>query len=540
VEKLPLTLFNDLYKEKQIFNPIEDNIVKIYVCGPTVYDSPHIGHARSAIAFDTLRRYLLFKKYKVIYVSNYTDVDDKMIDRANELGISISELAEKYIKEYEEVMAKLNVIPPDFKPRATQTIDDMIKFISKIIENGYAYVSNGSVYFDVQKYNEYHSLFMRKTLEKKINSENDATDGEESIITQSSIDQSILEEKRSEYDFALWKKAKPNESSWDSPWGKGRPGWHIECSTMAYKLLGKEIDIHGGGRDLIFPHHTNEIAQTYAAFGTKLARFWVHNGFVNINNEKMSKSLKNFFTVKEVLEEFDGNSIRFFLNSLKYRNPINYSVESIKEAKKNLQKIIDFYNTIKYLKTSALKNTETAEEEIQTGISNLDNLNNLNNKIDEYYNKFIMALDNDLNTTDALGEIYQLIRCVNSYIFEKKNKIDEKTKNKILKFVIDFGNIFGLIIDKQKQQLQGFGILGSSEQDKMNLTLESNLQSIIDSKDNMISSLVDLILDIRNELRRRKNYELSDKIRDSLNELGIIVNDSKNESIWKFKEDKAD
>jgi len=511
-----LKLYNDLNKEKEEFRPIENNIVKIYVCGPTVYDSPHIGHARAAVFFDLLRRYLLFKGYKVIFVSNYTDIDDKIINKANELGISISKLTEKYIKEYEDAMKKLNVLTPSHKPKATETINEIIEIISKIVEKGYAYVSNGSVYFDVSKYEKYYKLFRKEVI-------NYQSSESLNYVEQSEEEKLINNEKRSKNDFVLWKKYKKNEPYWDSPWSKGRPGWHIECTAMIYKWLGSLIDIHGGGEDLTFPHHVNEIAQSYAAFGTELARFWIHNGFVNINNEKMSKSLKNYITINEILKDYEANVLRFLLLSTSYRSPINFSIQLINETKVNLTKIIEFYKSIKYI--NVLDNiSETENEENK----------NLITIINQYYDNFLNQLDDNLNTPEAVLEIYKLINFVNQFIFEKKNKLNKFSKEKILKFILDFGNIFGLIIDEEYQKFNEFYNIEDINNSNIKNILEQ-LYSFLDSKNKLISNLIELILTIRTELRKQKNYELSDKIRDSLTKIGIEISDTQKESFWKIK-----
>ncbi|MBD3350927.1 MAG: cysteine--tRNA ligase [Candidatus Lokiarchaeota archaeon] len=503
-----LKLYNNLAKKKQEFKPINENKVLIYVCGPTVYDSPHIGHARAAVSFDILRRYFLFNGFDVKFVSNYTDIDDKMINRSNELGISIKKLAKKYIDEYEDVMLKLNVIPPDVKPLATETIAAMLDFIKIIKDNGYAYVSNDSVYYDVTKYKEYYTLFMRKPpKENKKSCVYEPLDEENTIGDQDSV--LADSDKRCKDDFVLWKKSKEGEPSWKSPYGNGRPGWHIECSTMAYKHLDKLIDIHGGGKDLIFPHHTNEIAQTYAAFGTKLARFWVHNGFVNIDNEKMSKSLNNFFTVNDVLKSYDGVVIRFFLSSVNYRTPINYSTDSLEEAKTALEKIKEFYKTIKPFKNAEMENDHKVE---------------MMKSIQKLKIEFISSMDDDLNTSKALAQIYQLIKMVNKHIFEFERNIDEEIKKMILNFIIDFANIFGILIDREIQEL---GVYGKQI---------DGMDELISEKQQTISELMNAIIDVRSQLREKKIYDIADKIRDDLKNIGIELYDMKNKTMWKYSD----
>lgn len=503
-----LKFYNDLVKDKQEFKPLDPDgkQVLVYVCGPTVYDSPHIGHARAAIVFDILRRYLLHKGYDVTFVSNYTDVDDKMINRAEEEGIAIEKLADKYIKEYEYVMHALNVVPPDIKPKATETIDAMIELIQKMIANEYAYISNGSVYYAVDKYDDYKTLFMRKPQK----------DQEDSCIYEpldesQTVDSSeIIGDKLCEDDFALWKKAKPGEPKWKSPWGEGRPGWHIECSAMAYKFLGEEIDIHGGGKDLIFPHHTNEIAQTFAAVGTKLARFWIHNGFVTIDNEKMSKSVGNFFTIEEVLKKYEAAVIRLLLSSINYRKPINYSTESLDDARENLSKILEFYETVKTLATVE------DQDEMSNGIQGLKK------EIEKLREEFYAAMDDDLNLANGLSQVYQLIRTCNKWILEQGKEIDKETKEYILAFMLSFSSIYGILIDGQKQELGVFGIQ------------KSNIDDLIDKKEEEISELMELILTVRNKLRNEKMYDVADEIRDKLQKIGFELDDMKEKTLWKY------
>ncbi|MHA1819981.1 MAG: cysteine--tRNA ligase [Promethearchaeota archaeon] len=518
-----MLVYNDLTGKKEEFKSIEDNVVKIYVCGPTVYDSPHIGHARAAVAFDILRRYLLFQGYNVKFVSNYTDVDDKMINRANEEGITIKELAERVIEEYERVMLELNVIPPDIKPRATETIDAIQELIKVLIDKGYAYVSNGSVYFEVSKLEGYDDIFLRSKKKKAKAGNDDGNDSgvEEELPTDqdSTFVGEEQDEKRNERDFALWKKAKPGEPKWQSPWGEGRPGWHIECSAMVKKYLGELIDIHGGGKDLIFPHHTNEIAQTKAAYGTNLAKYWMHNGFVNIKGEKMSKSLKNFFTISEVLNEYSGNVLRLFLASVNYRSPINYTIENLKEAETNYNKFKNFYYQIEALSVSDSSESEDAK-------------NQLSKVIKEARTKFIEALDDDLNTSEALSQVHKLIKNVNDWIFEKKHNVDAALKGEIISFMDDFSKIFGVQLSESQNiwEIGGYKavIFGSENKEYL------KLKALLKEKDDKLADLINLIVEVRSELRKNKQYKLSDKIRDKLKELGIELSDTKDKSYWKF------
>jgi cysteinyl-tRNA synthetase len=501
-----LKLYNDLVKNKEEFKPIRDGQVKIYVCGPTVYDSPHIGHARSAIAFDILRRYLIFKGNKVTYVSNYTDVDDKMIDRANDRNITIKELAVQYIKEYEDVMKELNILNPDIRPRATETIPAIQELTKILIDKGFGYESHGSVYFEVDKLEGYDNIFMRKVKKKEDGDEYVQTSPDQDTLTSNEF----IDEKKGEKDFALWKAAKENEPKWDSPWGEGRPGWHIECSAMVKQYLGSEIDIHGGGKDLIFPHHTNEIAQTKAAYGTMLARYWIHNGFVTNKGEKMSKSLKNFFSAAEVLKEYSGMIVRFFLSSVNYRSPINYSIEGLDEAKNLFQKLQNFYRMVYSLPTN--DKVDPKEEKQILG------------EIEKNEKAFYDAMDDDLNSTDALSALYQFIKVVNTKIIEQKKEITESLKKRILTFMNDFSQIFGVVLD-DTQLHSNLPLLGSSN---------TELDKLIEEKQKTVSDLVNLIITIRTELRKKKVYDLSDQIRKELAKIGIILDDQTGRTLWKF------
>jgi len=465
------------------------------MCGPTVYDHSHIGHARAAIAFDVIRRLFLFKRYKVTYVSNYTDVDDKMIETAKDQGISIYVLADQLIKSYENAMNRLNVLKFDIAPRATETIQEIKDFIQLIMTNGYAYESNGSVYFYVDRLEGYETIFPKKFKKKSFQNE---ADDQDSIVSSDFED-----EKKGEKDFALWKASKSGEPKWKSPWGEGRPGWHIECSSMIRKYMGDLIDIHGGGKDLIFPHHTNEIAQTMAAVGTKLANYWLHNGFVNVKGEKMSKSLKNYFAINEVLKRYDAMAIRFYLTSVNYRSPISYSVEGLDESKQLYEKIKDFYGFIYHLKP----NSESEDTELLIDVK-------------EIHKNFKKALDDDVNTAEALSEVYQLIKIVNSWILEKRQEITKKTQSLILKILDEYSKIFGVVLDEH-QKLGKFSVIKK--------------KSSSSGQDKLINPLVELLIEIRSDLRKKKVYDLSDKIRDKLNELGIELDDLGDKTLWKIK-----
>jgi cysteinyl-tRNA synthetase len=454
----------------------------MYVCGPTVYDSPHLGHAKSAVAFDIIRRYFKFKGFNVKLVKNYTDIDDKIIQRANERGIDFKTLSDQYIQEYEEIMRILN-IQKDYKnPRATEVINFMIEIIEGLISKGHAYESNGSVYFDVNSFPKY------KTILQNISEDDLETEEDE----EEEYNQIYLDEKKNPKDFALWKKSKEDEPFWESPWGRGRPGWHIECTAMAINYLGETIDIHGGGQDLKFPHHRNEISQSEAYTNKKFANFFMHNGFVNVDNEKMSKSLGNFFLVSEVAKQYDPMVIRLFLLSSHYRKSVNYSLDNMDQTKKNYEKLI---TTIQKINDSSAIEKET------------DAMKELISNIDAAEFNLIEAMDDDFNTPVAIAEIMTIFREINRVILEENQEINIKFKDRFFKFIQDLDQIFG-IFPNLKEQLKGGLIIPKDEKDKL------------------INSLLDILKNTRNKLREKKIYDISDEIRDKLRNLGINIEDS--------------
>jgi cysteinyl-tRNA synthetase len=386
-----MKIFDSMLREKVEFEPLESGKVRMYVCGPTVYNFFHIGNARPFITFDTLRRYFEYRGYDVTYVQNFTDIDDKMINRANIEGISVNELAERFIAEYYIDADKLNIKRATFQPRATETIPEIIELISMLIEKNHAYVSDDGVYFDVMSYPEYGHL-----------SHQNLNDLEAGASERVAVD----ENKRSPLDFVLWKFKKPDEPFWPSPWGDGRPGWHIECSAMNHKFLGDTIDIHGGGQDLAFPHHENEIAQSEAATGKTFVRYWMHNGFINVDNEKMSKSTGNLFTVRDIAQEFEYPVMRFFLLTGHYRMPINFSADLLHAAENGLQRIRTSVENLVFLQqsappTAADSGAQAAESELKQAI-------------DQAKADFIASMDDDLNTPDALAAIFELVRAANT------------------------------------------------------------------------------------------------------------------------------
>lgn len=479
-----MRIYNSLSFKKEEFKTIEGNSVKMYVCGPTVYDSPHLGHAKSAVAFDIIHRYLKYKNYNVNIIKNYTDIDDKIIQRANELNVDFKRLSEKYIREYEEVMKALNIEEVTKNPRATEVIPFMIEFIKKLIKKGYAYEKNGSVYFSVKSFPKYDTV-LQNVKEDIVQEEEEDYLGDQ--------DTTFGEDKLDPRDFALWKKMKEGEPFWESPWSKGRPGWHIECSSMALNFLGETIDIHGGGQDLKFPHHRNEIAQSESYTGKPFAHYFLHNGFVNINDEKMSKSLGNFFLVSDLLKKYDPMVIRLFLISSHYRSSINYTLEIMDQAKKNYTRLI---NTIKKVNSVDLIDKESKAIE------------KLINTLNETKNKIINAMDDDFDTTIALAELFSLIREINKVILEEGREINSTFKDRFFQFINFIDQILGIFPDLE----QRFSEIPFEETDK---------------KDNLIKSLIEILGETRKKLREKKIYDISDYIREKLIELGIDVEDKK-------------
>ena len=455
-----LYLYNTLTRSKQEFVPIKPGEVKMYSCGPTVYNFFHIGNARPFIIFDTLRRYLEYKGYKVDFVQNFTDVDDKMINKANELGISVKQLADEYIAEYFTDAQGLGIKTATVHPRATENIDAIIELVSELEKKGYAYNVDGNVYYRTKKFKDYGKLSHQPL---------------EDLESGARID--INEDKEDPMDFALWKKQKPGEPAWESPWGMGRPGWHIECSAMANRYLDKTIDIHSGGQDLIFPHHENEIAQSEAANGCCFANYWIHNGYINVDNKKMSKSLGNFFTVRDVAKEFDYEVIRFFMLSAHYRSPINFSKDLMESAKSALGRIYTCLDTLDFLEKSAEDRAENEEE--SKVIAGLDG----------HKQRFIAAMDDDINTADAISAIFELVSDVNKVITQNPSK---EVCKKCAAAIRELGAVLGLL-GKEKEGT------------------DDDIQSIVAE---------------RAEARAAKDWAKSDELRDKLKEMGYIVKDT--------------
>ncbi len=466
-----MKIYNTLTRSKDEFVPIKEGQVGIYVCGPTVYDYIHIGNARPMIVFDTLRRYLEYKGYKVNYVSNFTDVDDKIIKRANEEHVSASEISERFIAETKKDMAAMNVREATVHPKATEEIPDMIEMVQTLIDKGHAYEVNGTVYFRTRSFKDYGKL-------SKKNIDDLRSGNRELLVTGE-------DEKEDPLDFVLWKPKKEGEPSWSSPWGEGRPGWHLECSVMSKKYIGDVIDIHAGGEDLIFPHHENEIAQSEAANGTQFARYWMHNAFLKIDNEKMSKSLGNFFTVREISEKYSLQVVRFFMLSAHYRSPLNFSAELVGAAKNGLDRILTATDRLRDIKNGMSDSKEAPEnDEKMTALK-------------EFVNRFEEAMDDDLNTADAISVFFELVKYTNINIDENSSKylVDEA-----LNIIDIFSDILGIETKGEKE------------------ILDSDIEALIEE---------------RQEARKNKNFARADEIRNQLSDMGIILEDTREGVKWK-------
>ena len=472
---MTVKIYNTLSRKKEEFVPLEENKVKMYVCGPTVYNLIHIGNARPMICFDTVRRYLEYKGYEVNYVSNFTDVDDKIIKKAIEEGVTAEEISKRYIAECKKDMEGMNIKPATTHPLATQEIPGMIDMIQTLIDKGYAYEKNGTVYYRTRKFEGYGKL-SKKNID-------DLEAGHRDEAHQLKV--SGQDEKEDPLDFVLWKPKKDGEPFWESPWSNGRPGWHIECSVMSKKYLADEIDIHAGGEDLIFPHHENEIAQSEAANGVPFAKYWMHNAFLNIDNKKMSKSLGNFFTVREISEKYDLMVLRFFMLSAHYRNPINFSRDLMEAAKNSLDRIVTAVDNLKHLSANGKPDSMSADEAA------------LIDKTKEFYDKFETAMDDDFNTADAISALFELVKYANSNS-SADNTVEylEAMKKKIT----DMADILGLVVEK---------------------------------KEEMLDSDIDALIAERQQARKDKNFARADEIRDELLAKGIILEDTREGVRWK-------
>lgn len=468
---MSIQLYNTLTRKREEFIPIEPGKVKMYVCGPTVYNYIHIGNARPAIVFDTVRRYFKYRGYDITYVQNITDVDDKLIRVANEEGITVPEVAQRYMDAYNEDLAALNVLPPDIQPRVMDTIPEIIQFVQSLIEGGYAYESGGDVYFHTAKFSEYGKL-SHQPLEE----------------LQAGARVEVNEKKENPLDFALWKSAKPGEISWDSPWGAGRPGWHIECSAMSLKFLGESIDIHAGGSDLVFPHHENEIAQSECLTGKPFARYWLHNGMLNIENEKMSKSLGNFRLLRDLLQEYGGQLIRFFLLTGHYRNPINFSGELLAQAANGLDRIKTAYANVQH-------RMNTARPEEPNGIDGQQA-----ELIQHLREQFISEMDDDFNTANAITVLFELAKEANLYLRHENVGLPQLVAYRQL--FLEFADVLGLIVETA------------------NDLLDEEVESLIAE---------------RGEARKARNFARADEIRDMLLNKGVVLEDTPQGVRWRRK-----
>lgn len=466
-----MKIYNTLSRTKEEFVPIEEGKVRMYVCGPTVYNYIHIGNARPMIVFDTVRRYLEYAGYEVNFVSNFTDVDDKIIKKAIEEGTSAEEVSQRFIKECKQDMEDMNVLPATTHPLATLEIQGMIDMISTLIEKGYAYVvSDGTVYYRTRKFAEYGKL-SHKNLD-------DLEAGHRSIGV-------VGDEKEDDFDFVLWKPKKEGEPYWESPWCEGRPGWHIECSVMSKRYLGDEIDIHAGGEDLIFPHHENEIAQSEAANGVTFSRYWMHNGFLNIDNKKMSKSLGNFFTVREIGEKYDLQVLRFFMLQAHYRSPLNFSAELMEAAKNGLERIRTAAANLAYLQENAKVSDMTEAE------------STLVKESQSYVEKFKAAMEDDFNTADAISAVFELVKFCNQNTSEESSKA----------FV-------AALYETMEQLCNVLGIIIASQQE-------------------MLDSEIEEMIEARQQARKNKDFAKADEIRDALLAKGILLEDTREGVKWK-------
>ena len=466
-----MKLYNTMSKTKEEFVPLEEGKVKMYVCGPTVYNFIHIGNARPMIVFDTVRRYFEYKGYDVNFVSNFTDVDDKIIKKAIEEGVTAEEISKRYIEECKKDMEGMNVKPATTNPLATEEIGGMVDLISTLIEKGYAYAKNGTVYFRTRQFKEYGKL-SHKNLD-------DLRSGNRSLLVSGE------DEKEDPLDFVLWKPKKEGEPAWPSPWSEGRPGWHIECSEMSKKYLGEQIDIHAGGEDLVFPHHENEIAQSEAANGKEFSKYWLHNAFLNIDNKKMSKSLGNFFTVREISEKYDLQILRFFMLSAHYRSPLNFSADLMEAAKNGLERIVTAAENLKFLAGKAEAETMTAEEAEAFA------------KTKEFVESFEKAMDDDFNTADAISAVFELVKYANTTATGESSK---EYLTKVLELIVKLTDVLGIIVEKKEE------------------LLDADIEALIQE---------------RQAARKARNFARADEIRAELLEKGIVLEDTREGVKWK-------
>ena len=481
---MALKIYNSLTNRKEEFKPLEDGHVRMYNCGPTVYDYFHIGNARNFITAEVVCRYLEHKGYKVTFVQNVTDVEDKIIARANELGVQPSEIAEKYTEAYFEDLREFRTRMPDINPKATDHIGDIVQFVEKLVEKGMAYEADGDVYYEIAKFKDYGKLSGQKVED-----------------TRAGARVEVNERKRHPADFDLWKAAKPGEPGWDSPWGKGRPGWHIECSVMSSKYLGETFDIHLGGNDLIFPHHENEIAQSEGLTGKPFARFWIHNGMLQMSGGKMSKSLGNIKSIRDLLKDYDADVIRFYLLSAHYRGPLELKDDSLDEAKSALQRV---RNCVDLMNRSGTTGTEIVADQLS------DAERELNDSIDAAVGNFEESMEDDFNTSGAIGAIFDLVALANKFVVEHEELSAQgrSVLGRVGSVVTDLCRILGI-------QIAGEAIPAEDE--------------------SLVSDLLQLFIQIRQDARERKDWATADNVRDGLSELGIKLEDTRDGTIWKME-----
>ena len=480
-----MRFYNTMSNKIEEFETIENGKVKMYVCGPTVYNYIHLGNARPIIVFDTLARYFKYRGYDVTYIQNFTDVDDKIIKRANEEGISVKEVTEKYIKGFFEDIESLNISDDIVRPKVTENMPEIIEIIKKLIDEGFAYEKDGNVFFEVKKFEEYGNLSNQKIDELEIGARVD-----------------IMEEKNNPLDFALWKRKKEGEPYWDSPWGQGRPGWHIECSAMAKKYLGDTFDIHGGGQDLVFPHHENEIAQSRCAYHGNFANYWLHNGFIQVNGDKMSKSLGNFFLLREILGKIPGNVVRLFILGTHYRKPINFSMDNMEDSRKTLKNIITSMNNFSEI-IEKFSGKGSHEGEVSDNTGN-NSTNEFKEKVNELDKKFMEAMDEDMNTPQALAVIFDQIKETKKFSVNISNGEEAEALN------YSYNSL-------RKKLEEVLGIMLFMEDENKNFK----------NNDKLTGNLIELLIKLRADARKEKNFKLSDEIRDNLKELGIEIQDNK-------------
>lgn len=466
---MTIKIFNTLTRQKEVFETIDPGRVRMYVCGPTVYSTAHIGHAMSALVFDIIRRYLEYRGYEVRFVMNYTDVDDKIIKRANEEKIDPQVLAERYIQEYRQNLADLNVLPATVNPRATQDMPQIIAMVQGLIERGYAYRANGDVYFRITRDTDYGKLSGRQI---------------EDMQAGARIE--IGEHKEHPMDFALWKAAKPGEPAWESPWGAGRPGWHIECSAMNLKHLGEQIDIHGGGNDLIFPHHENEIAQTESLTNKPFSRYWIHNGMLQLSGEKMSKSLGNLVSIEDFLDEHEADALRMLVLTSNYRSPLSYSPEIVAQTERTLERL-----------RSAMRPALP-----ESGTAPAVAIQALENQVSAAQENFIAAMDDDFNTPVAISALFELVRAINQ---ARDGGVDAQNLQKAQAILVELAEVLGLNMQPPEKKSQE------------------------------VDPFIQLLIDIRKELRSQKIWALADQLRNRLLELGVLLEDSKEGTTWRWK-----